>query len=294
MILGNLEFLGDLRADQFRDGRIIDTRFSGPVEPTGEAFQEFKDSSLFRRIQKELSGYFWSNKPLRYPNGDFMNRQAGLVTSAGVNFMAAAFAGGSAISGFNFHASGTGTQSQGTQTLNGGSITNATPQVVTTPGAHGLTTNDIITIAGVTTDVIANSTWQITVNSPTTFTLIGSTAGGIAVVTAATYQRTNGAGDTTLVTDSGVARVAGTQTTPGSVNIYKSIATQSYTSSLAILEWGLFSAVSAGTLWDRRWFNTVGAPATTAIAALVTAPINVLNGDSIQFSYSLTCNAGGS
>lgn len=294
MIIGNLEFFGELRADQIRDGRVIDTRLSGPQEPNGPAFEAFKKSSLYNRIERALAGIFDGRTPVRYPNGEFINRELGVVTTAGVNFMAAAFAGGSAISGFNFHASGTGTQSQGTQTLNGGSITNATPQVVTTPGAHGLTTNDIVTIAGVTTDTQANATWQITVNSSTTFTLIGSTAGGAAVVTAATYQRTNGAGDTALVTDSGVARVAGTQTTPGSVNVYKSVATQSYVSSLAIVEWGILSAVSSGTLWDRRWFNTAGAPATTAVAALVAAPINVLNGDSIQFSYSLTCNAGGS
>lgn len=297
----NLEFFASLRADHYRGGFLIDTRFCAPEKPKGEAFQQFENSSLYRRIVDSIRGAFVGKHPLQGPDGNFLNRELGLVTSAGVNFMAAAFAGGSAISGFNFHASGTGTQSQGTQTMSGGSITNATPQVVTTPGSHGFTTNDIVTMAGVTGDTTANGTWQIAVLSPTTFSLQNLAAGGAATVSSATYQRTNGAGDTALVTENdngsgGTTRIAGTQSTPGSVNIYKSVATLTYTGSIAVSEWGIFSAVGAGTLWDRRWFNTVGAPAVSQSGSgtgLVAAPINVINGDSIQFSYSLTCNAGG-
>jgi hypothetical protein len=85
-------------------------------------------------------------------------------------------------------------------------------------------------------------------------------------------------GDTTLGNVTGVpARVTGTQSTPGSTNIYQTQATVSYTSGLAITEWGLFSASTAGTLWDRKVFSA----------------INVVNGDSIQFTYQLTCTAGG-
>ena len=73
------------------------------------------------------------------------------------------------------------------------------------------------------------------------------------------------------------ARVNGTQTTPGSTNIYQSVATVSFVSTLAITEWGLLSAVTAGTLWDRKTF----------------AAINVVSGDSIQFTYQLTNTAGG-
>jgi hypothetical protein len=84
-------------------------------------------------------------------------------------------------------------------------------------------------------------------------------------------------GDTTLENVTGVpARVSGTPSNP-SANQYRSVATVSYTSSLAITEWGLFSASSGGTLWDRRVFS----------------PINVVSGDSIQFTYTLTINAGG-
>jgi hypothetical protein len=56
------------------------------------------------------------------------------------------------------------------------------------------------------------------------------------------------------------------------------VATFNFTSTLAITEWGLFSASTSGTLWDRRTFSA----------------INVANGDSIQFTYTLTVPAGGS
>lgn len=84
-------------------------------------------------------------------------------------------------------------------------------------------------------------------------------------------------GDTALQTAAGTARVAGTGTNP-SANIYKSVATISFTSTLAITEWGIFSAATVGTLWDHRVFSA----------------INVNNGDSIQFTYQLTIAAGGS
>jgi len=83
--------------------------------------------------------------------------------------------------------------------------------------------------------------------------------------------------DTALQTPAGTARVAGTQSSPTSGQ-YKTVVTVSFTSSLAITEWGLFSASTSGTLWDHRVF----------------AAINVNNGDSIQFTYQLTINAGGS
>lgn len=83
--------------------------------------------------------------------------------------------------------------------------------------------------------------------------------------------------DTVLQTPFGGARVSGTQTTPGSTNIYQTVATISFSGSFAITEHGIFSASSAGTLWDRSKF----------------AAINVVNGDSIQFTYQLTLTSGG-
>lgn len=82
--------------------------------------------------------------------------------------------------------------------------------------------------------------------------------------------------DTGLVTPAGTARVTGTQSEPAS-NQYRTTATISFTSTLAITEHGLFSASTSGTLWDRSVF----------------AAVNVNNGESIQFQYTLTVNSGG-
>ena len=82
--------------------------------------------------------------------------------------------------------------------------------------------------------------------------------------------------DTGLGAAAGPARVAGTQSAPAG-NQYRTVATISYTATLAITEHGIFSASTAGTLLDRTVFTA----------------INVVNGDSIQFTYTLTITAGG-
>jgi len=85
--------------------------------------------------------------------------------------------------------------------------------------------------------------------------------------------------DSGLGTQAGPAtRATGTQSNPVT-NQYRSVGTiGTYGGSFSITEWGLFSATSAGTMWDRRVFG--------AIAVVTT--------DSIQFTYTLTINAGGS
>ena len=87
-------------------------------------------------------------------------------------------------------------------------------------------------------------------------------------------------GDTALgtVPPAGVpARAAGTASSPAAGQ-YRTIGTQTYTATLAITEWGLFNqSAQGGTLWDRKVF----------------AAINVVSGDSIQFTYTLTVTAGG-
>lgn len=84
-------------------------------------------------------------------------------------------------------------------------------------------------------------------------------------------------GDTALVTPTGDARVAGTQDN-SVAKTYKSVATIAYAVDKAVTEHGLFSASSAGTLWDRTKF----------------AAINVTGGaDSITYTYTLTINDGG-
>ena len=82
--------------------------------------------------------------------------------------------------------------------------------------------------------------------------------------------------DTGLGTPAGPARVAGTKSVPAS-NQFRTVATIAYTGTLAITEHGLFSAATVGTLWDRTVF----------------AAVNVVSGESIQFTYTLTITAGG-
>ncbi len=81
--------------------------------------------------------------------------------------------------------------------------------------------------------------------------------------------------DTALGTEV-ATRTTGTQSEPAS-NQYRTVGTISYSGSFAITEHGIFSASSVGTLWDRSVF----------------AAVNVVSGDSIQFTYTLTVNAGG-
>ena len=86
-------------------------------------------------------------------------------------------------------------------------------------------------------------------------------------------------GDTDLGTVAGpVTRATGTQSSPASKQ-YRSVGTISYSGTLAITEHGIFSSATrgAGVLWDRSVFTA----------------INVVSGDSIQFTYTLTINDGG-
>jgi hypothetical protein len=83
--------------------------------------------------------------------------------------------------------------------------------------------------------------------------------------------------DTALGTAWGGARATGTNTTGGAANVFQSLATIAFTAAKAITEHGVFSSTSTGTLLDRSSF----------------AVINVASGDSIQFTYQLTCTAGG-
>jgi hypothetical protein len=82
--------------------------------------------------------------------------------------------------------------------------------------------------------------------------------------------------DTAIETTDGESRATGTQTESAS-NAYRSVGTISYTTTKAITEHGLFNDSSAGTLMDRSVFSA----------------INVVSGDSIQFTYTLTISSGG-
>ncbi|KKM19605.1 hypothetical protein LCGC14_1653920 [marine sediment metagenome] len=80
----------------------------------------------------------------------------------------------------------TSNQDNHTAALQGGSITDATPCVVTAV-AHGLVSGQKITLAGITTATTLNATWRATVLTANTYELDGSTDGtGAAGVGAAT------------------------------------------------------------------------------------------------------------
>lgn len=83
-------------------------------------------------------------------------------------------------------------------------------------------------------------------------------------------------GDTALVAEV-ESRVSGTQIEGASANIYKTVATIAYTATRTIVEHGLFSASTAGTLFDRSVFTGIGVDTST----------------SIEFTYEWTLNAGG-
>lgn len=70
-------------------------------------------------------------------------------------------------------------------------------------------------------------------------------------------------------------RATGTQIEGASINIFKSVATVTYTATRSIVEHGLFSASTAGTMMDRSVFTAV----------------SVVDTDTIEFTYQLTVNA---
>lgn len=80
----------------------------------------------------------------------------------------------------------TNVQANHTSALRAGSITDATPCVVTAI-AHGLQTGDKVILAAITTATILNDTWRVTVSGANTYSLDGSVEGtGGAGVGAAT------------------------------------------------------------------------------------------------------------
>lgn len=99
-----------------------------------------------------------------------------------------------------------------------------------------------------------------------------------------TGTNSEAAGDTALQTESTTAlnpdntRATGTRSQP-SANIFRSAGTNTFDASAAITEHGLFTSatVAAGTLWDRSVFSA----------------INVISGDSLTSSYSVTFSSGG-
>jgi hypothetical protein len=83
------------------------------------------------------------------------------------------------------------------------------------------------------------------------------------------------AAQTALVTEV-ASRTNGTKAEGSSANIYRTVGTIAYGGTFAITEHGVFSAASSGTMLDRSVF----------------AAINVISGDSIEFTYELTLPSG--
>jgi len=137
----------------------------------------------------------------------------------------------------------------------------------------GLVSTRVITDAGVTflRDDFNNNAQDIT-----TMNFHGAGTGTTAEATT----------DTALVTECTTAlnpdstRATGTRSVPAG-NQFRTVGTLTFDVDAAVTEHGIFSqsATGGGTLWDRSKFsaiNVVGA-----------------NGDSIQFTYTLTLSSGG-
>lgn len=127
---------------------------------------------------------------------------------------------------------------------------------------HGVVSRRVVTDAGVSflcTDWLDGSTDISTFNYHGSGTGVGAES----------------ATDTALGTEV-ESRTAGTKTKPSAPQL-RSVGTVSYTATRAVTEHGLFSASTVGTLWDRSVFTA----------------INVVNGDSITFTYTVTVNSGG-
>ena len=221
----------------------------------------------------------------------------GIVTTAGINYLMTLFVSSTnPLINFKYHDIGTGKLLGSTNGLTSPYATNATP-IVITETSHGRLTGDLVRIQGVTGNTNANGDWEILWLSANTYSLYGS-VGNAGAGGSPTAQSISGASDTALSAAAGTARVAGSQSNPSS-NQYQTVATITNATSgaLVISEWGLFSASSAGTLWDRRWFNNGGggnaAPQTTATATLSALTNGLAIGDSLQSTYTVTGTAGG-
>jgi hypothetical protein len=80
----------------------------------------------------------------------------------------------------------------------------------------------------------------------------------------------------TTVLNPDSTRAVGSQSGASS-KTYVTVGTLTFDGGAAITEHGVFSAAAAGTLWDRSVF----------------AAVNVVAGDAIQFTYTLTISDGG-
>lgn len=136
---------------------------------------------------------------------------------------------------------------------------------------HGLISTRVVTDAGVT---FLRDDWNNNAADITTMNFHGCGTGAVA----------EAVGDTALGTEQTTnlnpasTRATGTRSTPAG-NQYRTVGTLTFAGVAAITEHGILSqaATGGGSLWDRSVF----------------AAINVVNLDSIQFTYTLTISSGG-
>jgi hypothetical protein len=120
----------------------------------------------------------------------------------------------------------------------------------------------VVTIAGV---VLMAADWT---NATATLKLANWHDSGTGIITP-------NINDTVLQIATGGVRVAGSQT--NTANTYQSVANLSYTTSLNISEWGIFTASSGITLFDHRTFTAQP----------------VISGDVLSWIYQLQVVPGG-
>jgi hypothetical protein len=291
----SLNFVGTVqhtlvRADGSRQVFAPDARaLAKPVEWYREVWGRLRKCIPFFAAMSFAAFLHWIMGKPQY------GAQFAIITIPGIDYLAAAFASNTnPIANFNHHSYGTGDVHGATNPI--ASATNTTPIVVTRNG-HSFNNADIVKVGGETVMTAINGIWQVGAVTANTYTLLGSAGNGV-LGGSPVDQLLNGQADTALTAEVvGISRGTGTQSNP-SPNTYKTTATVSFLGAptpQTIVEWGLFSAASGGTLWDRRWMNTANAPNITATAALAAAPITITSqGDSINTTYTLTCNAGGS
>ncbi len=119
--------------------------------------------------------------------------------------------GNSSSNNINFHVgiSGPGSWNGGTLAIT--NATNATPIIVTTATAHGLTTGQTVSISGVTGNTNANGFWVITSTGNNTFSLVGSSGNGTGSSGTVTNSFANDgySGITSYTTEAGGSYTAG-------------------------------------------------------------------------------------
>lgn len=140
-----------------------------------------------------------------------------------------------------------------------------------TPGRHddyGIVSRKVVTTAGV---VALASTFN-------SLTMLNFNFHGLG-----TGSTAEAIGDTALVTELTTqynpdsTRATGSKSNPGSTNTFQTVATNTLDASATVAEHGIFSATSAGTLWDRS----------------LTGTQTLSSGDGLATTYVLTLTAGG-